>query len=200
MEAVYPCASWQRCRTHFMRNLLTHVPKHMQDMVASIVSTVYAQSDASTTRAQYERVVSQLKGLKMAKCAHLLESSKEDLLAFCRFPKTHWRQIWSNNPQERLNREIRQRTDVVGIFPNREAIVRLVGALLSEQNDEWQVCRRYMRFNNEQEAEVDIAHLDGQVCRSLPKRPVKRPVVPCQTGVGTAIKRRYPNHGDPSRG
>jgi putative transposase len=163
IEAVYPSATWQRCRTHFMRNLLTHVPKHMQDMVASIVRTIYAQSDATTTRAQYERVINQLRGLKMAKCAQLLENSKEDLLAFCGFPKTHWRQIWSNNPQERLNREIRRRTDVVGIFPNREAIIRLVGALLSEQNDEWQVCRRYMRFTDDQRGEIDTAALNGQI-------------------------------------
>ena len=163
IESVFPAAAWQRCRTHFMRNLLSHVPRHMQDMVASVVRTIYAQSDAETVRAQHTRVVRQLRNLKMAKCADMFEDSKEDLLAFSSFPKTYWRQIWSNNPQERLNREIRRRTDVVGIFPNREAILRLVGALLAEQNDEWQVCRRYMRFADQPQDKLDTPELDGQV-------------------------------------
>ena len=146
IAAVLPGASWQRCRTHAMRNLLTHVPKHAQDMVATLVRSVFAQPDAQAVREQFARVVEQLEHIKYQKAADMLGNAQEDLLAFTAFPKTHWRQIWSNNPQERLNKEIRRRTDVVGIFPNRDAIVRLVGAVLAEQHDEWAVTRCYMTF------------------------------------------------------
>lgn len=143
IAAVLPGASWQRCRTHFMRNLLTRVPKSAQDMVATLVRSIFAQPSSEEVWAQHARVVKQLrKGFPEA--AQMLEDAAEELLAFTAFPKEHWRQIWSNNPQERLNREIRRRTDVVGIFPQRGSIIRLVGALLSEQNDEWIIARRYM--------------------------------------------------------
>ncbi len=143
IAAVLPGASWQRCRTHFMRNLLARVPRSAQPLVASFVRTVFAQPDATSTRRQYETVVAELRA-RFPHAAELLEEAKDDLLAFTTFAPLHWRQIWSNNPQERLNREIRRRTDVVGIFPHRDALVRLVGAVLSEQHDEWQVGRRYM--------------------------------------------------------
>ena len=108
-----------------------------------MVRTIFAQPDAATVQEQHAHVVSQLEG-RFAEAAALLEEAGPDLLAFASFPKEHWRQLWSNNSLERLNREIRRRTDVVGIFPDRAAIVRLVGALLAEQHDEWAVCRRYM--------------------------------------------------------
>lgn len=143
IAAVLPGASWQRCRTHFLRNLLTRVPKSAQGLVATLVRTMFAQPDAASTLAQLARVVEQLQD-RFPAAAELLADAAGDLLAFTAFPKEHWRQIWSNNPQERLNRELRRRTEVVGIFPNREAVIRLVGAVLAEQHDEWAVARRYM--------------------------------------------------------
>ena len=143
IASVLPGASWQRCRTHAMRNLLTRVPKAAQAMVATLVRTIFAQSDATQVRAQFRRVVDQLEG-QFAHAAELLVEAEADLLAFAGFPTEHWRQIWSNNTQERLNRELRRRTDVVGIFPNRPSLIRLAGAVLAEQHDEWIVARRYM--------------------------------------------------------
>jgi len=143
IAATFPGAVWQRCRTHFMRNLLCRVPKASQDLVATVVRSIFAQPDADTVRAQHEQVVDQLEA-KFPDAARLLSEAEDEILAFASFPKEHWRQVWSNNPLERLNREIRRRTDVVGIFPNRAAVIRLVGAVLAEQHDEWQVARRYM--------------------------------------------------------
>jgi transposase-like protein len=143
IAATLPGASWQRCRTHFMRNLLTRVPKSAQSFVATMVRTIFAQPDAQTVHEQHRRIVDQLEQ-RFPEAAALLDEAGPDLLAFTGFPKEHWRQVWSNNSLERLNREIRRRTDVVGIFPDRAAIVRLVGAVLAEQHDEWAVARRYM--------------------------------------------------------
>jgi transposase-like protein len=126
-----------------MRNLLSRVPRSAQAVVATLVRSTFAQPDAQSTWAQHGRIVEQLRE-RFPRAADLLEEATPDLLAFTAFPKEHWRQIWSNNPQERLNKELRRRTDVVGIFPNREAVIRLVGAVLAEQNDEWAVARRYM--------------------------------------------------------
>jgi putative transposase len=136
-------AAWQRCRTHFMRNLLTRVPKSAQGFVATMVRTIFAQPDTATVREQHARIVAQLED-RFPEAAALLDEAGPELLAFTSFPKEHWRQLWSNNSLERLNKEIRRRTDVVGIFPDRASIVRLVGAVLAEQNDEWAVARRYM--------------------------------------------------------
>ena len=141
--AVLVGATWQRCRTHFMRNLLTRVPKSAQPMVATLVRTVFAQPDAQSTWAQLHRVVQQLEE-RFSDAAHMLLDAAPDVLAFTGFPKAHWRQVWSNNPQERLNKELRRRSDVVGIFPNRAAVIRLMGAVLAEQHDEWAVTRHYM--------------------------------------------------------
>lgn len=146
IASVMPGASWQRCRTHFMRNLLMRVPKAAQPMVATMVRSIFWQPDADSVRAQHARIVEQLMP-RFPPAAKMLADATEELLAFTAFPKEHWKQIWSNNPQERLNREIRRRSDVVGIFPNREAIVRLVGAVLCEVHDEWVVVRRYMSFD-----------------------------------------------------
>lgn len=143
IAAVLDGASWQRCRTHFMRNLLTRVPKAAQAMVATLVRTIFAQPDATQVKAQFNRVIDQLL-TQFPAAAELLVDAEGDLLAFSAFPPEHWTQIWSNNPQERLNKELRRRTDVVGIFPNRASCVRLVGAVLAEQHDEWAVARRYM--------------------------------------------------------
>jgi putative transposase len=126
-----------------MRNLLTRVPKSAQSFVATMVRTIFAQPDAETVREQHRRIVDQL-ATRFPEAAALLDQGGPDLIAFTAFPKEHWRQLWSNNSLERLNREIRRRTDVVGIFPDRPSIIRLVGALLAEQHDEWAVVRRYM--------------------------------------------------------
>jgi transposase-like protein len=141
--AALPGASWQRCRTHYARNLSTKVPKSAQPWVLTLLRTVFDQPDAAEVHAQFARVVDALEAKFPAAAAHLGEA-REDLLAFTAFPRECWRQVWSNNPQERLNKEIRRRTDVVGIFPNRESILRLVGAVLMEQTDEWAEQRRYM--------------------------------------------------------
>src|SRR6058998_2101590 len=143
IAATLPGAAWQRCRTHAMRNLLTRVPKSAQSFVATMVRTIFAQPDAETVHEQYRRIVDQLEQ-RFPDAAALLDEAGPELLAFTGFPKEHWRQVWSNNSLERLNKEIRRRTDVIGVFPNRPAIIRLVGAVLAEQNDEWAVARRYM--------------------------------------------------------
>ena len=143
IAAVFSGASWQRCRTHFARNLLTKVPKNAQSMVATVVRSIFEQPSAEEVWAQHARVVEQL-GPRFPDAARMLADAAHDVLAFATFPQQHWRKIRSNNPQERLNLEIRRRTDVVGIFPNRAAVVRLVGAVLAEQHDEWLVGRRYL--------------------------------------------------------
>jgi transposase-like protein len=141
--ATLPGASWQRCRTHYLRNLLTAVPKSAQPWVATLVRTIFDQPTAEQVRAQHRWVIDAL-AVKYPAAADHLDQAREDLLAFAQFPRDIWKQIWSNNPQERLNKEIRRRTDVVGIFPDRAAIVRLVGAVLAEQTDEWTEARRYI--------------------------------------------------------
>ena len=141
--AVLPGAAWQRCRTHYHRNLLTRVPKSAQPWVSTLVRTIFEQPDPASVRAQHAQAVAALEAKLPAAAAHL-DDAREDILAFTAFPREVWRQIWSNNPQERLNKEVRRRTDVVGIFPGRDAIIRLVGAVLAEQNDEWTESRRYM--------------------------------------------------------
>jgi len=134
IAAVLRGASWQRCRTHFMRNLLVRVPKSAQSLVATLVRSIFMQPDAESVHAQRARIVDQLTP-RFADAAKMLADA-EEILAFTAFPKEHWRQIWSNNPQERLNREIRRRSDVVGIFPNRASLIRLVGAVLAEMSDD----------------------------------------------------------------
>jgi len=149
IASVLRGAAWQRCRTHFVRNLLTKVPKAAHGLAATFVRTIFAQPDAESVKAQHARTVEQLQP-RFRDAARMLAEA-EEILAFTAFPKEHWRQIWSNNPQERLNREIRRRTDVVGIFPHRASIVRLVGAVLCEINDDWAVVRRYMTIENREE-------------------------------------------------
>jgi transposase-like protein len=141
--ATLPGASWQRCRTHYAANLMAATPKASWPWVKTLLHSVYDQPDAASVHAQYDRLVEAVAG-KLPQVAEHLDAARADVLAFTSFPKEIWRQIWSNNPQERLNREIRRRTDVVGIFPGRDALIRLVGAVLAEQHDEWTEGRRYL--------------------------------------------------------
>jgi putative transposase len=141
--ATLPGAAWQRCRTHYAANLMSATPKSQWGWVKAMLHSVYDQPDTDAVHAQFDRVVDSL-GEKLPAVAEHLDSARADILAFTEFPKEIWRQIWSNNPQERLNREIRRRTDVVGIFPARDSLIRLVGAVLAEQHDEWTEGRRYL--------------------------------------------------------
>jgi putative transposase len=141
--AALPGAAWQRCRTHYAANLMAVCPKNAWTWVRALLHSVYEQPDAASVHAQFDHVLDAL-GDKLPRVAEHLEQARADVLAFTAFPKEVWRQIWSNNPNERLNREIRRRTDVVGIFPDRDALIRLVGAVLAEQHDEWTEGRRYL--------------------------------------------------------
>jgi transposase-like protein len=143
IQATLHGASWQRCRVHFIRNLLALVPKSATEMVAATVRTVFAQPDAASAREQWRTVADRFRK-SFPRVADLMDEAETDVLAYLTFPHEHWRQIWSNNPLERLNKEVKRRTDVVGIFPNPTAVLRLVGAVLNEQHDEWQVARRYL--------------------------------------------------------
>jgi transposase-like protein len=134
--------TWQRCRVHFMRNALATVPKAAQPMVAATLRTIFAQPDQAGAAETIARI-GRLFERRFPKLVALLQEAEVDILAYHRFPLEHRRQIWSTNALERLNREVGRRCDVVGIFPNRPALLRLVGAVLEEQNDEWAVGRRY---------------------------------------------------------
>ena len=137
-------ATWQRCRVHFMRNALAHAGKNGRRMVSAFIATAFAQDDAAAAKAQWRNVADQLRPT-LSKLAAFMDEAEADVLAYMTFPKEHWQKIYSTNGLERLNAEIKRRTEVVGIFPNEEAITRLVGAMLLEQNDEWAVQRgRYM--------------------------------------------------------
>jgi len=138
------CATWQRCRVHFMRNLLAHAGRNGRRVAAAFIGTAFAQEDTVAARGQWNRVVKQLKP-SLPKLADFMDEAESDVLAYMDFPAAHRTKLHSTNPIERLNGEIKRRTDVVGIFPNEQAILRLVGAILLEQNDEWAVQRaRYM--------------------------------------------------------
>jgi len=143
ISATLPGAAWQRCRTHYAANLMATTPKSSWPWVKALLHSVYDQPDTAAVHAQFDRIVDALAS-KLPAVAEHLETARADILAFTSFPKEVWRQIWSNNPNERLNREIRRRTDVVGIFPDRASIIRLVGAVLAEQHDEWAEGRRYL--------------------------------------------------------
>jgi transposase-like protein len=141
-------ASWQRCRVHFMRNVLAHAGKSGRRVVSAFIATAFAQDDAKQARAQWRRVADQLRP-KVPKLAAMMDEAEPDVLAYMSFPSQHRAKLHSTNPLERLNGEIKRRTDVVGIFPNEDAIVRLVGAILLEQNDEWAVQRaRYITLES----------------------------------------------------
>lgn len=161
IAAVLEGAQWQRCRTHFTANLLDRIPRHDQPMVGTLVRTIFAQQRPGDAWDQLHRVVDQL-GEIYPDAGRMLADAAEDILAYTAYPKEIWRRLWSNNPQERLNREVRRRTDVVGIFPNRAAVIRLVGAVLAEQHDEWQIGRRYMNQSTIREALITIIDTDAE--------------------------------------
>ena len=154
-------ATWQRCRVHFMRNALAHAGKTQRRIVCAWIGTAFAQDDAEAARKQWRQVADQLRP-RVSKLAALMDSAEADVLAYMNFPAQHRAKIHSTNPLERLNGEIKRRSDVVGIFPNEAAVIRLVGALLLEQNDEWAVQRaRYMSLET-------IAPLSDNPAVSLP--------------------------------
>ena len=142
IAAVLQGAAWQRCRVHFVRNALALVPKTAAQMVAATIRTVFVQPDPVSAREQWRRVAESFRP-RFPRLAQLMDEAEADVLAYLAFPPEHWRQLWSTNPLERLNREVKRRTDVVGIFPNQASVIRLVGLVLAEQHDEWQVSRRY---------------------------------------------------------
>lgn len=140
--AVFHGVSWQRCRVHFVRNALALVPKSAQQLVAASIRTAFAEPTPALARQRWRQVADSFRE-RWTRLADLLDEAEADVLAYLTFPSAHWRQIWSTNPLERLNKELKRRTDVVGIFPNQDAVLRLVGAVLAEQHDEWQVGRKY---------------------------------------------------------
>jgi putative transposase len=155
IAAVLQGAAWQRCRVHFLRNALALVPKSAQQLVATTIRTVFAQPEPDQARAQWRRVADGFRP-RFPRLAALLDDAEPDVLAYLGFPRDHWRQLWSNNPLERLNREVKRRTDVVGIVPAEAAVLRLVGAVLAEQHDEGQAGRR--PFGPESLAKVLAPH------------------------------------------
>ena len=142
IEAVLVGASWQRCRVHFMRNALSLVPKAAQQMVGATIRTVFAQPDSGSAHEQWRRVSEGFRH-RFPRLTELMDEAEEDVLSYAAFPQEHWQKIWSNNPLERVNKEVKRRTNVVGIFPTEGSVIRLVGAVLCEQHDEWQVSKRY---------------------------------------------------------
>jgi len=147
IAAVLTGAGWQRCRVHFMRNVLAQVPKAHQPAISAAVRTAFAQPDQQAAARQWRQVADSLRE-RFPKAADCMDSAEEDVLAFMAFPKDHWPKLASTNCLERLNKEIKRRSNVVGIFPNNAAVTRLVGAVLLEQNDEWQVSRRYLSLES----------------------------------------------------
>src|SRR3954463_4635606 len=174
--AALPGASWQRCRTHHTPNLMAVCPKpglvgtdsavvsrvraHASGGAEAMLHSVFDQIDAAAVHAQYDKLLDQLRTSLPAVHAHL-DDARADVLAFTGFPRDVGRQIWSNNPNERLNREIRRRTDVVGIFPDRDALIRLVGAVLAEQHDEWTEGRRYLGLDVLARSRMTVLTTDG---------------------------------------
>jgi putative transposase len=151
IASILQRAVWQRCRVHFVRDALALVPKHAQQMVAATIRTVFVQPDAASARSTWRTVAESFRA-RFPRLTAMLAEAEDDVLAYADFPAAHWHQIWSNNPLERLNKEVKRRTDVVGIFPNAAAVIRLVGSVLAEQHEEWQVARRY--FSAESLAEL----------------------------------------------
>jgi transposase-like protein len=159
-------AAWQRCRTHYAANLMSLTPKSSWPWVKALLHSIYDQPDGPSVHAQFDRIVDALTE-KLPAVAEHLEGARADIVAFTAFPKEIWRQIWSNNPNERLNREIRRRTDVVGIFPDRPSIIRLVGAVLAEQHDEWAEGRRYLGLDVLARAQTVNTAVDEEVTNEL---------------------------------
>jgi len=142
IQQVFTGATWQRCRVHFMRNVLAHIPKGSKSVVAAALRTIFAQPDRAAAGAQLAEAVKAMMG-RWPKAAEVVAEAENDVLAYMSFPEEHWTRIYSTNPLERLNKEVKRRTNVVGIFPDGASVIRLVGAVLTETSDEWQVGRRY---------------------------------------------------------
>jgi transposase-like protein len=159
LAATLEGASWQRCRTHYAANLMAITPKSSWGWVKAMLHSIYDQPDAKSVHAQFDRVTDTL-AEKLPAVAEHLEEARPDILAFSVFPKEIWRQLWSNNPNERLNREIRRRTDVVGIFPDRNSAIRLIGAVLAEQHDDWAEGRRYLGIDVLARSRIALVHTD----------------------------------------
>ena len=159
--AVMLGASWQRCRVHFLRNVLAQVPRGNAEMVAAAIRTVFAQPDTDHVHEQFETIAMML-GRQLPKVEQMMRDAADDLLAFTAFPQSHWRKIWSTNPLERVNREVKRRTEVVGVFPNPAALLRLAGAVLVEIHDEWAVAseRRYLS-----EASMELINTPTEVVK-----------------------------------
>lgn len=143
IRTCFAGASWQRCRVHYIRNLLATVPKGQADVVAAAFRTIFALTTPDEVSARWDEVADTLED-KFPKAAASMQAAKTDVLAFASFPKAHWRKVWSNNPLERLNKEVKRRSNVVGIFPNDQAAIRLIGAVLGDQHEEWAIARRYL--------------------------------------------------------
>ena len=146
-------ASWQRCRVHYIRNLLAAVPKGQSEVVAAAFRSIFALGTVAEVLARWDEVADMFEA-KFPKAADSMRNAKTDVTAFTAFPKAHWRKIWSNNPLERLNKEVKRRSNVVGIFPNDQAAIRLIGAVLADQHEEWAIARRYM-------TDTSMAQLDA---------------------------------------
>jgi putative transposase len=168
IAANLPGATWQRCRTHYAANVMQVCPKSAWPAVKTMLHSVYDQVDAAAVHAQFDKLLDSVSRSLPAVAAHL-DDARADLLAFTSFPQQIWRQIWSNNPNERLNKEIRRRTDVVGIFPDRDAVVRLVGAVLAEQHDEWTEGRRYFALDVLERARTTPAPTATVTAAALPE-------------------------------
>ncbi len=159
-------STWQRCRVHYARNLLATVPKSHVEFVAAAFRSIFALSDRTEIEARWDEVAATL-AERFPKAAESMTGARTDVLAFATFPRSHWRKIWSNNPLERLNKEVKRRSNVVGIFPNDRAAIRLIGAVLADQHDEWAIARRYLsegsmaRLNQPCDTDLDQPQLAG---------------------------------------
>lgn len=156
IQAVMNGVAWQRCRVHFMRNVLAKTPKKLQGFVMAALKQVFAQASREDARGAVAAAIATLRD-KVPAAAALIEAAEDDVLSYMAFPDRHWRQIYSTNPLERLNKEIRRRTDVVGIFPNDAAVARLITMILAEQSDEWAVSRRYFSLDSMAELQAMMA-------------------------------------------
>ena len=158
--------SWQRCRVHYARNLLATVPKSHTEFVAAAFRSIFALGTAEEVTARFDDVTDTLAD-RFPKAAESMRDARSDVLAFCSFPSAHWRKVWSNNPLERLNKEVKRRSNVVGIFPNDAAVIRLIGAVLADQHDEWAIARRYLsetsmaELNQPRDTDPDQPELAG---------------------------------------